>query len=184
MRAGLLASISLILTLAGCASVAPREYLDPDTAATITVVAKPWILLADNSPSDFNKREFLDLYAVNINRTGDHRQYFAVMQSQFYFAPSNNETAAPVLEIETPTGMIALRSTTQSPRQLGITKPLEEPYTVKSRWWYFPVSKENLGAIARSTNLHATLVSGDARVSYGEFRNGSAELAKLSASLQ
>ena len=172
-----------LLILAGCATtVAPREYQDEKTAATITAVAKPWIFTADNGQSGANNRDFLNVHAIDVNRAGDHRQYFAVMQSFFAGAPEG-DSSGTALELQTPERTISLQPVTQTPRELGIAEPLEQPFALESRWWYFPVSKEDLAAIARSKDLHVALVRHDSRVSYVVFRDGSAELTELSATL-
>ncbi len=173
-----------LLILAGCATnLAPREFQDEKTAATITAVAKPWIFTAVNEQGTSNNHDFLNVHAIDVNRAGDHRQYFAVMQS-FFAAGPDGDAAGPVLELQTPERTISLQPATQAPRQLGIAQPLEQPFALESRWWYFPVGKEDLAMLARAKNLHVALLMRDARVPYVVFRDGSAELTELSATLR
>ncbi len=173
-----------LLILAGCAATtAPREYQDEKTAATITAVAKPWIFTADTAQSAPNSRDFLNVHAIDVNRGGEHRQYFAVMQSFFVTSP-DGDASGPQLELQTPERTISLQPVTQTPRQLGIAEPLEQPFALESRWWYFPVSKEDLATVARSKNLHVALVTSDSRIAYVVFRDGSAELTQLAATLR
>src|SRR5262245_6154305 len=70
----------LLTTLLGCAatpSTAPREYVDEQTAATITVAADPLVFAQDATAIG---RDFLNIYAIDVNRMGHHQQYLAVMQ--------------------------------------------------------------------------------------------------------
>jgi len=178
-----------LLILTGCATITPREYLDEETAATITVTPKPWTFIASNSQTGFNNREFLDLYALDINRAGEHRQYLAVMRSLLDSTRQSNNTSSSdtprlAMELETSERTITLNPATQTPRQLGIAKPLAQPFALDTRWWYFPASKEDLAVIAQSTNLVITFSTATQRVSYVVFRDGRAELAELSAKLQ
>ena len=69
--------------LSGCAShvSTPRAYLDEETAATITIVAEPWIFTGEQVGASLNDRDYLNMFAIDVNRMGDHRQYLAVLQS-------------------------------------------------------------------------------------------------------
>ena len=78
MRTFILTSTLLLAT--GCATTpshAPREYLDEETAATITVVAQPWVFSRQDAPAQLDS---FKLYAVDVNRMGDHKLYLVVMQ--------------------------------------------------------------------------------------------------------
>src|SRR5262245_32988080 len=77
-------AIVLALVMAGCATTrpaGPREYLDEQTAATITVVSDPWIFTRERFGAKVDEQDFLNLYGIDVNRQGDHRQYIAVLQS-------------------------------------------------------------------------------------------------------
>jgi hypothetical protein len=170
--------------LAGCATpTAPREYLDEQTAATITVVADPWIFVRDLTVSAEAQRDFLNLYAIDVNRMGDHRQYLAVLQ---WWPPAraNAAESLPVLELQAPDGTIALQATAQDARQLGIAQPLATAHSAEAKWWYFPVDKKVLASVARSGKLSATLVANSERTAYVIWRDGSAELTELTTVLE
>ena len=55
---------------AGAGDPQPREYLDPDTAATVTVVGEP--LVFDNPRTEVaaNARDYVTLAAAAVNRSG------------------------------------------------------------------------------------------------------------------
>lgn len=182
---GLLASLVSIavLFLAACAgprTVTPKEYLDEQTAATIRVVADPWIFTRDRTGAAADQSDFLNLYAIDVNRQGDHRQYIAMLQ---WAPPPESSTATlPTLELQAGERLIALQPTTEDARKLGIAQPIAESYNA-SKWWYFPVDKQVLGDIARAQDLRATFVMNDERIPYAIWRDGSAELAELTAVL-
>ena len=174
----------LLLLVTGCAtSVTPRQYLDEETAATITIVTRPWIFAVANPGVDLTRRGYLNLYALDVNRTGSHQHYFAVMQSSFDIALPDEKSSTPTLEVQTNDRKLVFKSVTQSPRQLGIAQLLAQPIALQSRWWYFAASKEDIAAVAQLQSPRITLVANDARFAYVEFQNGSKELTELSATL-
>jgi hypothetical protein len=87
------------------------------------------------------------------------------------------------LELQGSGKSVSLHPATEEPRRLGIAKPLAPSYTLAARWLYFPVSKEILATVMRSTDLTAALVDGDKRIAYSMWRDGSAEIAELTSAL-
>lgn len=173
-----LISVLALLSLIGCTTSpprAPREYLDEQTAATITAVAEPWILAREGSAG--GERDFLNLYAIDVNRMGDHRQYIAALQ-WFPFSSSR-----PVLELHGGGAPISLRAIDEDARSLGIGAPLVPAPMPGSKWWYFPVDKHVLTSLSQTRSLRATLVADDERAAYIPWRDGSAELSELTAVL-
>jgi len=170
--------------LAACAtphSVAPREYLDEKTAATITVVADPWVLASERS-SERDERDFLNLYAVDVNRQGEHRQYLAVLQ--WWPNPDvANGKVAPTLQLHAVDRTIALQTVAEDARALGIAQPVAQSSGLGSKWWYFLVTKDILADVAKTPELRATLVVGDAQTRFSKWRDGSAELMQLTDEL-
>jgi hypothetical protein len=170
-----------LVSLIGCTTAptrTPREYLDEQTAATITAVAEPWILVRDGSSG--NERDFLNLYAIDVNRMGDHRQYLAVLQ---WFPSPQSPAVPPALEIHGEGAPIVLQATTEDARSLGLAQPLAPALMAESKWWYFPVDKSVLTSVAQKRNLRATFVADDKRVAYSIWRDGSAELSELTGVL-
>src|SRR4029450_12901120 len=96
------AAVMLMLVVAGCSTsrpAGPREYLDEKTAATITVVADPWIFTREHFGAAVDANDFLNLYAIDVNRMGDHRQYLAVLQTIPLAMEVNVAPSAPQLEL-------------------------------------------------------------------------------------
>ena len=163
----------------GCASTpnAPREYLDEQTAATITVVNEPWIFTREQSAAN-QQRDYLHLYAIDVNRMGTHRQYFAALQS----APDRAD-AAPILELSAGEQTVKLHAVAEEPRELGIAQPVAESYTLTAAWWYYPVDKQALASWAKAGDLQARLIGADGRIAYVLWRDGREGLSELTALL-
>src|SRR5512138_3350837 len=97
--------LPLLLAVCLCAcgterATAPREYLDERTAATITVVKHPWIFTRGSvRPGSSRHREFLHLYAIDVNRMGEHEQYIAALHS-YPTDGTIDASAPPTLELK------------------------------------------------------------------------------------
>lgn len=61
-----------------CAGAGPaaRQYQDESTAVTVTTLAEPIVLAREVSLLAANARDYLSLYPVEVNRTGQRRYYF------------------------------------------------------------------------------------------------------------
>ena len=193
-----------LVAVVGCATqpvVTPHQYLDEETAATVTVVSEPWIfstkrpdgpalptVMEDRSPettgtarekSEFaaDRRDLISLYAIDVNRMGDHRQYLAVQQS---LPRANGNASVPTLELRSGDQLLALKPVTQTPRELGIAQSPVKANGRGSQWSYFAIDKEVLATVARTHDLQATLIVDGDRIAYDMWRDGSAELSRLS----
>ena len=182
MRVAVLVVLSILFS--GCVTQAPRQYLDENTAATITVVTNPWIFVSDDAAVAFDKRGYLSLYAFDVNQVGSHQRYLAVLQTSFGTVLPDEKSSTPVLEIQAGGRKLQFQSTPQTLLELGSSRPIDKPITVQSRWWYFAVDNKDLATIAQLPAPRAVLVANDTRFSYVEFRNGSKELMALSAALE
>jgi hypothetical protein len=173
MRTLMLAST--LLLAAGCAttpSYAPREYLDEETAATITIVAQPWVFNRQDAPPQL---DFFKLYAVDVNRMGDHKQYLVVMQ----YWPDPRLPRAPSLSLRGPDREFALEPIAENPRQIGIAQSLDKSAPASARSWFYPLDKPTLQAIAQTRELSAVLVTGNVRAPYVVWRDGSEALSEF-----
>src|SRR6266404_5022936 len=78
--------VELAIALGACAaardSVAPSEYLDQTTAATITVAAKPLVFARERPELAAHARDYVTLAAASVNRGGTIEYYiFAYLWS-------------------------------------------------------------------------------------------------------
>ncbi|HEY6641936.1 hypothetical protein [Povalibacter sp.] len=183
--------------LGACATsqdVSPREFLDEQTAATITIVANPVIFVGETQgprgldlerslgQSSFGQganRDYLELYGIDVNRMGSHRQYFVI---QKWLTPKDSDPRA-ILELMVDGSMIELRATPEDPRKLGISAPPAPVFSRSSQWWYFPTDTATLRRIAGASSLDASLVIGEHRTAYEIFTDGRAQLGGLAAAL-
>ena len=170
--------------VAGCATtkpLVPREYLDEQTAATITVVADPVVFVHEREAVTARGRDFLSLYGIDVNRMGEHRQYIAVLQ---WAPPEEISTAqVPELELHLNQQPIVLQPAKQSARELGIAQPLAESYSYNATWWYFPVDKEVMRRMAEAREMSAAMVLPQRRIQYVMLNDGRAQLGELTAVL-
>jgi hypothetical protein len=166
--------------LVGCTSApvtTPREYLDEQTAATITAVKEPWIFTREQNVAN-GQRDFIHLYAIDVNRMGNHQQYIAALWSS-----AGDSALRPILELTAGGQTRRLQASTQSPREIGIAQPIAQSYTLTSAWWFFPVDKPTLAELANERNLRAQLIVGNERIAYALWRDGRDELSELTAVL-
>jgi hypothetical protein len=157
--------------------------MDDETAATVTAVARPWLFVADTSaPGGRTSGDLLNLHALEINKAGDHRLYLAIQQSSFDKQPVL--TSNPILKLIAGDSIFSLTALQESPRQLGLSKPLDSSMHRSSQWWFFPLTKDELAAIANSEALKASVELDQAPVAYVEFENRMREFAEFAKALQ
>src|SRR4051812_4412604 len=170
MRTALLFAFSALLCACATPSLAPREYLDEQTTATITVAAQPLVFVAQTSTAlarDAERnRDYVELYGIDVNRMGNHRQFIALLQ---WTAPEHASTAAPVLELGLGSETLKLEATTEDAKALGIAQPLAQAYSNASRWFYYPADSATLKRIAGARELAVSLLAADQRLSYEMF---------------
>ncbi len=173
----------LCLSLCACGTervVTPREYLDERTAATITVVRDPWIFTRGTvSAGSGEYRDFLHLYAVDVNRMGEHKQYVAALIPE----QVSDVADPPQLELKAAGWSMGLQASHVETREIGIAQPVAESYALAASWWYFPVDKQKLATIANAPDFEAVLVWDDERTSYAMWRSGREELSEFTAVL-
>jgi hypothetical protein len=166
----------------GCTStrtIAPREYLDEKTAATITAVADPWIFNREGAPPQL---DFVHLYAIDVNRMGDHRKYLVVVK--YWPAPELSSADIPTLELGLSRDGLRLEPGGDDPRDLGIGQPIDPSAPRSAKSWFYPIDKAGLAAVSKAQALSLTLVLGDTRAPYVVWRDGSAALSEFATVAQ
>ncbi len=153
----------------------PREYLDEQTAATITVVAEPWTF---NREGTTPQLDFIDLYAIDVNRMGEHRQYLVVLQ---YWPAPDWKSANPTLEVRVAGEVLTFRPTEFDAREIGIGQPVDPSAPRSSIYWYYPVDNGSLQSLAHSKVLSVSLLKADVKSTYVVWKDGSAELSEFAA---
>ena len=178
--------LSALIAVSACAvrnGAAPREYLDETTAATITVVARPWVFVEAPTATSGGARDFLNVYAIDVNRSGEHRQYLAVLQWWPHDA-AENALVPRKLAVKLGDRTVALGSATQESRKLGIAQTLETRAPASSQWLYFPVNKDLLQELAMSQVSGLTLVSREYKTDYTTWKEARAEVAAFTSALR
>ena len=176
MRAILIAALAaMILGCANQAVVTPREYLDEQTGATITTVAEPWVFNRERTAPQL---DFINLYAIDVNRMGEHRQYLVLVQ---YWPAPEWKSAQPILEIRAAADQVRLRPLETSARELGVGQPLDLSAPRAAKYWFYAVERAQLERIARTQHSSVTLLKDDVRASYIVWRDGSAELNEFAS---
>jgi len=179
----LLSILTALLMLSACAApaVAPRSYLDEETAATVTMVEQPWIFFT-SEVIEFSakERDYMSLFALDINRQGTHRQFVAILVSD---PPAAAATNPPTLQLQGGGLSVSLQPTTETPRELGLSKAPASSYSAVARWWYFPVGKDILANVVRSPDLTVALDIAGKRTTFSTWSDGSADVDKLNAVL-
>lgn len=182
----ILLSFVLFLLLYACSTervVAPREYLDERTAATITVVRDPWIFTRGSVRAGTGEyRDFLHLYAIDVNRMGEHKQYIAALHS-LSLEGMTDWADPPRLELKADAWSMSFQASPAEAREIGIAQPVAESYALEATWWYFPIDKQRLATIANGPQLEAELVWRGERTTYAMWRSGREELSELTAVL-
>lgn len=78
--AACVAFVTLVAITAGCVATSPqdevREYLDEQTAATVTVLGRPIVFAMDQPQLAVHARDYLTLVPIDVNRAGAHQRYY------------------------------------------------------------------------------------------------------------
>lgn len=158
--------------------VTPREYLDERTAATITMAAQPWIF---NRANVNPQLDFVHLYAIDVNRMGDHRKYLAIVK--YWPAPEHEQQAdlVPALEVRFETEAVTLPAAQGDLRTHGVGQPLDPTAPRSAKTWLYPVEPEMLKRIAAAADISVALLANGTRADYVVWRDGRAELSEFAA---
>jgi hypothetical protein len=167
----------LVLTATACTTarpVQPREYLDETTAATITVVAEPWIFTRANVTPGL---DCFNLYAVDVNTQGDHKKYIVVV----HYWPEQiiASGVSPKLELRGGERELTLEALEKEPRSFGVAEPIDKTAPPSAKYWFYPVDKGNLDNIARSRQMSAALITAATRMNYVAWRDGAMQLSEF-----
>jgi hypothetical protein len=178
--------LGLSLLLAGCASTAPSqpfEYLDEQTAATITTVGEPLVFARERPELAANVRDYATLAGASVNRSGKYQYVLiAYFWSTVDLRPSGEALPAPSSPvIIADDRRITLSSQGKPPQDYGIDTPVHVPTGVKVAPIVYPTDIATLRFIAAARQLAMNvggpadvdpmypLWKGNGQVSLGEF---------------
>src|ERR1700730_13570955 len=150
-------------------SVAPSEYLDQTTAATISVVAKPLVFARERPELAVHARDYVTIAAASVNRGGTIEYYmFAYLWSTL---DDRNRNAAPHaadnLTIAADDRRINPQLAGHSSQEAGVGSAIRAP---PGRHWTLNVYRTDvatLGFIAEARHLAVITGSAEEPVTEG-----------------
>jgi hypothetical protein len=78
--AALIVLTAIVAAISGCVATSPqgevREYLDEQTAATVTVLGRPIVFAMERPQLAVHARDYLTLVPIDVNRAGAHKRYY------------------------------------------------------------------------------------------------------------
>jgi len=145
--------------LVACGSTAvrdaPREYLDPQSAATVTTVAEPLVFARERPEFAANVRDYVTLVATALNRSGKIN-YFLI--AYFWSTVDTRGVTSAALLDKVPIIMaddrrILLKARLSSPRDGGISGEPHRPPGVITEPLVFATDLATLRFIAAANQL-------------------------------
>lgn len=173
---------ALAVFVGACASVSsaePRQYLDKTTAATITTVDAPWILMRERPQVAVNLRDYLSIYALDVNRTGQHRCYLLVQEWSTIGDIAARAAQASEIAIHADGRRIQLHAAREEARDLGIGDSIAPDRGRGSHLLYYPVSRDVLEFVSTAENVTVQVSSQDLSSAYEIWRDGRSALAQF-----
>jgi len=152
-------SLPLLAALAACSTVppAPRDLLNENTGATITVVGAP-ITFARQSGGQ-SSQDFLTLVAIQRDDTGKYTDLLLLYRWSVLFGPvaSAPEESVQVLQLEVDGRSIELQPLQRLPTGLPSPKDLYVPDTTEAAMRAYVTDLETMRLIATSHELTVRL---------------------------
>ncbi len=186
----LAAFAALLVTTAQCpasgADLSPREYLDQETAATVTVVAHPLVFANPRTELAANARDYVTLAAAAVNRSGK----VSVVAVVYFWSTvdprmRSDPLAAPDrLVLEADDRRVELRRRALTPHDAGIGLPVDPPPGPSVAPEVYGIDLQTLQFLSAARQLTLRLESHGAWLRYGVWDDQRAALAELVARLE
>jgi hypothetical protein len=162
-----------ILTLAVCAcastpSDGPRQYLDENSAATVTVAREPLVFARERPELAVHARDYLTLVPIDVNRMGTHVLYFYgfVWSTIDKRAAPGRDDGTLQFEIVADGRRIPLVPVKAIPRELGLAEaPVRAP-SGSARLLIVQTDRQTLAFLATAGVIHAAELRGGVSESY------------------
>jgi hypothetical protein len=187
MSAALRATLVALFTagaLSGCGAEHPRakEYLDPQTAVTVRVVAEPFIYAHDVPALAANVRDYLSVGAVELNNMGRRTYYLALVAWSTVDRKRLGAPAAPLpatLRLSLGTSVREFTPATRDPRSIGVGLPLFRPATGYLGDTWYALTAADLRALAAAPPATFELVDEQGPISYALWRDATPALVSF-----
>jgi hypothetical protein len=161
MRQLLAILLALSLTACSFAPEKPAEYLDPDTAASVTTVTAPIVFARAHQDVAANARQYVTVAAVSVDRSG-HYDYVLLVYLW--------STVDPRLGVDRHPGQnvilladdraIRLVRDSRSLHEVGISTPLHAPEHMRGLPRIYRTDRETLKFLAQARRVRL-LLEGD-----------------------
>jgi len=128
VRRALLGGLLLSALLPAAALAASGTILDRKTGATLQLATRPWVLALDQPHLAAHARDYIALYAVEINTAGKRSYHLAAFL--WSTVPGRGQYAGdkPVLQLRAGDRELKLDPLGRTPRDMGISQwPLKPP---------------------------------------------------------
>lgn len=166
----LLALIAALLLPLGVAvardPVAPTEYLDEQTGATVTVVDKPLVFARERSERAANLRDYVNLTAAAVNRGGKIEYVLIAYVWSTLDARFEPALSASSLLLVADDRRIALNANGKQPSDLGIAQAVHAPPGHELQPLVFPIDLPTLRFVAAARSLAVQAVEEDGSFDY------------------
>lgn len=166
-----------LMILAGCvAQPTVKSWIDPKSSVTVTAQTEPLVLIRAEPAPSLNERDYAQLTAIEVNRMGERKLYLvAIMWSSAeLWSDQQGKFAGAFQQIEVNLGdrTVALTPYAGEASELGINQALPLPIPGSTQV-YFPISRDDLRAISRSSRIQLTARGvPDAPRRYEEWQDG------------
>jgi len=170
-------ALLLTLMLVGCAAQPTvKSWMDPKSSVTITAQTEPLVLIRAAPAPSLNERDYAQLTAIEVNRMGERKLYLVAIlwNSAELWAEQAGTFQNAFKEIVVNLGdrTVALVPHTGEVSELGISEALPLPIPGSSQI-YYPISRDELRAISRSTRIELTAIGvRDSPRRYEEWQDG------------
>nr|WP_298727691.1 hypothetical protein [uncultured Steroidobacter sp.] len=153
-------ALLLSMLLAGCAAQPTvKSWMDPKSSVTITAQTEPLVLVRAEPAPSLNERDYAQLTAIEVNRMGERKLYLVAILWSSADLWSNQsgvfQNAFRQIEVNVGDRTVALTPHTGAVSELGISQALPLPIPGSSHI-YFPISRDDLRAISRSSRIELT----------------------------
>lgn len=166
-----------LMILAGCvAQPTVKSWIDPKSSVTVTAQTEPLVLIRAEPAPNFNERDYAQLTAIEVNRMGDRKLYLVAIlwSSAELWTDQQGKFSGAFKQIEMNLGdrTVALTPHDGNAAELGISEALPLPIPGSTQV-YFPISRDDLRAISRSSKIQLTARGvPDAPRRYEEWQDG------------
>jgi hypothetical protein len=168
------------------ADLSPQEYLDPETAATVTVVAHPLVFANPRTELAANARDYVTLAAAAVNRSGK-LSVVAVVYFWSTVDPRMRSEPLPAPErliVEADDRRIELRRRAGTPHDAGVGTPVHPPPGPPVAPEVYGVDLQTLQFLAAARQLTLRLESRGTWLRYSAWDDQRAALGALVARLE